>query len=54
MPDTATSREAIRMRIEPLTAALGAEVLDVNLKELDAEKASELREQMQGRPAAAN
>lgn len=31
------------MRIEPLTAALGAELLDVNLEELDSETASELR-----------
>ena len=31
------------MRIEPLTAALGAELSDVDLAELDAETASELR-----------
>ena len=31
------------MRIEPLTAALGAELSDINLAELDAEAAGQLR-----------
>ena len=43
MPDATHCQEANSVRIEPLTAAIGAELSDIDLGGLDAETASELR-----------